>query len=265
MTDPRPTRTIDLSIEVPGTPEEVWATIATGPGISSWFVPHAVEERDGGAVEIDFGPDFGTFPGTVTAWEPPHRFVYESGGDRSLAYEWLVEGRSGDTCVVRLVNSGFGPGEDWDADYDGMSMGWPLFLENLRIQLTHFRGRRARALVPTVMTAGPNPAAWARLCGAFGVPTDLVVGDQLRTTAPGAPVLAGRVESVLARPDVTEYHLLLAEPAPGHAFLTAEGRGEGDDQVACSTYLYLYADAGGDDPFTPWLKANLAQAVPSTT
>lgn len=32
--------------EVPGTPEELWQAIATGPGISSWFVPTKFEERD---------------------------------------------------------------------------------------------------------------------------------------------------------------------------------------------------------------------------
>ena len=32
-------RTIELSVDVPGTPEEVWDAIATGPGITSWFIP----------------------------------------------------------------------------------------------------------------------------------------------------------------------------------------------------------------------------------
>ena len=32
-------RSVEAEVEVPGTPEEVWQAIATGPGISSWFVP----------------------------------------------------------------------------------------------------------------------------------------------------------------------------------------------------------------------------------
>jgi hypothetical protein len=40
-------RSIQVEVEVPGTPEEVWQAIATGPGISSWFVPTRSEERDG--------------------------------------------------------------------------------------------------------------------------------------------------------------------------------------------------------------------------
>ena len=49
------TRAIRLEVDVPGTPEEVWATVATGPGITSWFVPSTVEERDGGAIAMHFG------------------------------------------------------------------------------------------------------------------------------------------------------------------------------------------------------------------
>ena len=38
-------RSIRLEVEVVGTPEEVWRAIATGAGISSWYVPHTVEEH----------------------------------------------------------------------------------------------------------------------------------------------------------------------------------------------------------------------------
>ena len=40
-------RSVQVEVEMPGTPEEVWQAIATGPGISSWFVPAAFEARDG--------------------------------------------------------------------------------------------------------------------------------------------------------------------------------------------------------------------------
>ena len=49
-------RSVEAEVEVPGTPEEVWQAIATGPGISSWFVPTTVEEREGGAIVCNFGP-----------------------------------------------------------------------------------------------------------------------------------------------------------------------------------------------------------------
>ena len=43
----RPAADRSRSKEVPGTPDEVWQAIATGPGISSWFVPTKFEDRDG--------------------------------------------------------------------------------------------------------------------------------------------------------------------------------------------------------------------------
>ena len=57
-----------------------------------------------------------TVPGRVAAWEPPHRVLFAGAeGDEGLAFEWLVEARAGGSCVVRLVNSGFGSGAEWDA------------------------------------------------------------------------------------------------------------------------------------------------------
>ncbi len=100
-------RSIDLQVEVEGTPEEVWKAIATGPGISSWYVPHTVEEREGGAATASFGPGPEMqIPGRVAAWEPPNRIVFDDCSDApGLAFEWLVEARDGGTCVVRLVNT----------------------------------------------------------------------------------------------------------------------------------------------------------------
>ena len=54
--DPDGRRWVQTEVEVPGSPEEVWQAIATGPGISSWFVPTEVEERDGGKIVAHFGP-----------------------------------------------------------------------------------------------------------------------------------------------------------------------------------------------------------------
>ena len=63
-------RSVQVEVEVPGTPEEVWQAIATGPGISSWFVPTAFEERDGKpvAVTLNFGPGMES-RSVVTAWD----------------------------------------------------------------------------------------------------------------------------------------------------------------------------------------------------
>jgi uncharacterized protein YndB with AHSA1/START domain len=265
VSDPDPTttqtRTIDLSVEVPGSPEQVWEAIATGPGISSWFIPHQVEPHVGGAVVMDFG-GFGKETARVAAWEPPARVVFESlegRDDGRLAYEWLVEAREGGTCVVRLVNSGFGTGQDWDNDYDGMSVGWRLFLENLRLYLTHFPGQHGRAVTPVAMVPGPNPTAWEALCSALGVSPDLRAGDRFETAGAGVPPLAGVIDGAGREAAIAQYRMVLDAPANGSAFVAAEGKG---DQIMLSVWLYLYGDQPSDDPWTPWLAERFPAPAP---
>jgi uncharacterized protein YndB with AHSA1/START domain len=232
-------RSIELEVEVPGTPEEVWQAIATGPGISSWFVPHTVEERQGGAALASFGPGPEMqIPGRVVAWEPPRRVVFDGGeSSEGLAFEWLVEARDGGTCIVRLVNTGFGTGDDWDAQYDGMAEGWKLFLLNLQLHMRHFRGRTARSVLPTAMWSGPRERTWESLCSSLGIPRAPTTGERVEVRAAGAPPLAGTVvESGPYR-----LALVLDVPAQGTAFLAAEGTGE---QVGVSVWSYLYGDDG---------------------
>jgi uncharacterized protein YndB with AHSA1/START domain len=231
------TRSLDLSIEVPGTPEEVWRAIATGPGISSWYVPHTVEEREGGAALASFGPEPEMqIPGRVAAWDPPHRIVFDSGeGVPGLAFEWLVEARDGGSCVVRLVNSGFGEGGDWDDQYDGMREGWQLFLLNLRLHLEHFPGRTATPALPTaVWPAGPDEA-WRRLLDALALPAVPAPGQPLALVPDNGARLAGAVVDVGPR----RLALLVDEPAPGTAFVAVEGKGA---PTSVSVWTYLYGD-----------------------
>ncbi|MEL6891143.1 MAG: SRPBCC domain-containing protein [Actinomycetota bacterium] len=227
-------RSIELEIEVPGTPEEVWRAIATGPGVSSWYVRHRIEEREGGDVEFDFGPDMQA-TGRVAAWDPPRRVLIDGGDVEGLAFEWIVEARDGASCVVRLVNSGFGSGEEWDAQYDAMRDGWLIFLSNLRLHLTHFGGRSATPSLPMANWAGPRTMAWQRLLADLGLPEQPNAGDRIVVTADDAPPLAGMVA------DVAHDHLALVldQPAEGTAFLAAEQVG---DTVSVSVWSYLYGD-----------------------
>lgn len=228
---------IDLRIEVPGTPEDVWRAIATGPGISSWYVPHTVEERAGGAARASFGPGPEMqIDGRVAAWEPPHRIVFDKGEDAGgLAFEWLVEARDGGTCVVRLVNTGFGEGGPWDDQYDDLVEGWQLFLLNLRLHLTHFPGRTATPALPMTMWPGDGEAGWSRLTGALGLGTGIAVGGRIEADGGDGARLAGTVVDVGRR----RLALLLDDPAPGTAFLAAEGSHGG---CGISVWAYLYGD-----------------------
>lgn len=70
-------RSVQVEVEVPGTPEEVWRAIATGPGILSWFVPTRSEERQGGEQVCTFGPGMDS-TSKIREWQPPKRFAAES-------------------------------------------------------------------------------------------------------------------------------------------------------------------------------------------
>lgn len=229
--EPTSGRSIEVEIEVSGSPEQVWEAVASGAGVSSWYVPHDIEPVEGGTVGFSFGPGMeGT--GRVAAWQPPHRLVIDNGDTVGLAFEWLVEARDGGTCVVRLVNSGFGSGADWDDQYDGMTDGWAIFLANLRLHLEHFAGQPATPMLPMAMWDGPRAEAWARLLRDLGLASAPSAGD--RVVAPDdAPSFAGTVAEVGA----THVLLVLDEPAPGTAFLAVEGSGE---HVSVSVWSYVY-------------------------
>ena len=74
-------RCVQVEDVVPGTAEEVWQAIATGPGISSWLVPAELEDRDGKpvAVKMSFGPGM-EIRSSVTAWEPLRKWASQSDG-----------------------------------------------------------------------------------------------------------------------------------------------------------------------------------------
>jgi uncharacterized protein YndB with AHSA1/START domain len=186
-------RSAQHEVEVPGTPQQVWEAIATGPGISAWFVPTEVDGRPGGSAAFHLLDNLDQ-TGTITGWEPPRRFAYEEPwpgeDDVRLATEFLVEARAGGTCVVRVVSTFTTDG--FDEALDDLDSGWPSFLDNLRVYLTHFRGRPAAAVLVTRDSAAPKSTAWAELTSALGVET-VAVGEPV---APAAAPLAGMVERV---------------------------------------------------------------------
>ena len=69
-------RSVQVEVEVPGTPEQVWQAIATGPGVGAWFVPTEVDGRIGGTVTSHFGGGMDS-AATITEWDAPHRFTKE--------------------------------------------------------------------------------------------------------------------------------------------------------------------------------------------
>src|SRR5262249_23637696 len=133
-----------------------WDAIATGPGISSWFVGRT--EIDGDTVRTAFGD--GAMPtAKILRADRPHHFSYATEptpDGRYVAHEFLVEGRDHSATVLRAVTSGFLPGDDWAGEYEAMTYGTEMFFATLAEHLRHFPGRHT-----TPVTAfGPPVTDW---------------------------------------------------------------------------------------------------------
>jgi uncharacterized protein YndB with AHSA1/START domain len=181
--------------EVPANPDEVWAAIATGPGIDSWFMGrNEVQPGAGGTVRTVFGeyaPEL-----AVTGWDPARRLAYGGGeapDGRFIAYEFLIEGRAGGSTVLRTVTSGFVPGDDWADEFEAMTLGGEMYFRTLVEYLSYFAGRFA-----TPVTAfGPPDTDWAReltsLGRGLGLPGPARRGDRVRFAVDGSGPAEGVV------------------------------------------------------------------------
>jgi uncharacterized protein YndB with AHSA1/START domain len=182
-------------IEVDATPEEVWDAIATGPGVDSWFMGrNEIEPREGGTTRMAMQGS--VEEATITAWEPPTRLASRTpeASDGSVhAFEYLVEGRGKANTVVRWVHSGF-LGDNWEAEYEGLSEGDPMYFDKLRVYLTYFRGRTATPVAAFGPAVPDRDEAWARFHRALGLAVAPALGDRVRLTPDGLPVLDGVVD-----------------------------------------------------------------------
>ncbi|MCI0639381.1 MAG: SRPBCC domain-containing protein [Gemmataceae bacterium] len=265
-------RSVQLELEVPGTPEEVWRAIATGPGISSWFAPSRVEEREGGTVAFQLGPGMDS-AGTVTAWQPPVLFAYEERDwmpkAPPLASEWTIEARAGGKCVIRLVHSLFASGDDWDNQLESFETGWQGFFRILRLYMTHFRGERCSSFRVMGEAHSSESETWQNVTGLLGLAgvgkgQPFAVGPSRSTPLHQgegswqAPPLAGSIEPTdSAHPH--EVLLRLETPASGLASLGAY-TWSGKVLVSFSFYYYGAGAAtvvARDEPmWQAWMNAH---------
>lgn len=234
-------RWVEIETIVPGTPEQVWQAIATGPGYTAWFTPTTIEPRVGGAVRFDMG-DHGESKAEVTAWDPPHRFGYVerdwAEGAPPLATEITVTARAGGRCVVRMVHSLFASADDWDDQMEGFEGGWPAFFEVLRTYLAHFADRKAASFFAMTRLTAPQLTAWQRVIEACGL-AGANAGEERSGTHTPEP-FGGTIERIEQHARQRYVLLRLQQPAPGIALIGTYGV-EHTTNVTMSFFLY------GDD------------------
>ena len=236
-------RWVAAETEAPGTPDVVWQAIATGPGISSWFVPTELEERVGGTTVSHFSPD-GSMDSVaeIKVWDPPHRFVAAAPDDMgpgspTVATEWQVETRSGDTCTVRVVHSWYADTDEWDAQFEQHLYGWASFFRVLRAHLAHFAGQPTASFQVMGTSAELKDVVWAEFLGELGT-GEMTEGAEIRSGA-GAPPLTGQVTWAGQPAFPEELLIVLDAPAPGLAHFVPHPMG--------LTYLTLRFYFSGED------------------
>ena len=239
-------RKVELEYEVPGTPDQVWHAIATGPGISSWLFPADVEEREGGAIAFRMAPGMES-SGVVTRWEPPRRFAYEerdwSPNAPPLGTEFVIEARSGGSCTVRLVHSLFADSAEWDDQMESFETGWASFFDVLRLYLTRFYKQPCSAFRIMKSTALSESDAWKILEQGF------------------LPAVDGSAQPGRSSKHAREALLLLDTPAPG---LVLAGAYTWGNKVHASVSFYFFGPEGPsaaarEEPrWTAWLEQKFA-------
>jgi uncharacterized protein YndB with AHSA1/START domain len=258
---------LEFSIELEATPEPSWDAIATGNGITAWFMPTEVDEREGGTVLMHMGDD--DSPATITGWDPPHRFAYfepdwatltghDPASVTELATEFLVEAKSGGTCVLRVVTSAFGTGADWEQEFfDDMEKGWRPYFENLGLYLSNFPGQRVTSLTAHATIERPRDDVWAAMR------RDL--GAEAAGQSVAAHGIAGTVERIGTPPAMSELLIRLSEPVPGYLQFAVHGPDEGPAMTIVTGYLFSDDAPGYVERETPAWKAWLeGLAVPTS-
>ena len=184
-------------IDIDGTPEQVWDAIATGPGIDSWLMGrNEMDAREGGRARMDMGGFVAE--STITTWQPPNHLVYKGdpAPDGSFhAFEYLVEGREGGSTVLRFVHSGF-LGDDWEAEYEGLRKGDPMYLRKLAEYVKYFSGRYSAPIGAYVGETPDRQRVWELLHGSLGTSVSAAEGDEVHLTPPGLPPIDGVVDYV---------------------------------------------------------------------
>jgi uncharacterized protein YndB with AHSA1/START domain len=231
-----PTSALEVSYEadMPGTPEQVWMMIATGPGMTLWLTRLNAEEGVGGKISVQMGDDVVDMA-EVTVWEPPHRYGYVQLDERRLAFELTVEARDGGTSHVRMVYSGFDSRESWEQELEGAAGGWKSCFDMMEQCLRYFPGQVGASIQTVQSTTGTRDSVMTAYMSKLGL-SPIEVGAHVQSDpTTGAPELAGEIVHV--EDGLAIIHL--SAPAPGLAWLAAGAHG---DAVMAMAHINLFGD-----------------------
>ena len=119
-----------IQVEVPAPLDDVWNAFATSDGLSTWLFPNAtVDLRPGGDWLVHF-PGGSTGGGTIVSFVPkkeliiaalcPDRFPHVRAERTHAAFTFEAHGNS---TIVRLTQTGWKTGSEWDQAYEYLTAG----------------------------------------------------------------------------------------------------------------------------------------------
>jgi uncharacterized protein YndB with AHSA1/START domain len=138
-----PDKALIFEVTIPASRSAVWQAFTTSDGLSTWLTPGAVVDlRKGGEWTAHF-PGGKTGGGTILSFVPeeeltlsamaPERFPTVREQRTTAKFQFAADGGS---TVVRLVQTGWKSGEEWDQAYDYLAKGNAQLLATLRRRFT---------------------------------------------------------------------------------------------------------------------------------
>lgn len=270
-------RRVVCSVPLPVAPAVVFDAVATGEGISSWFVACALEPQVGGRI-VQFAdpgaPDPTTGPeaaaeamltatvGEITAYTPPSGsvpglFTYAEHnwmGEDMPVPPWetsceVVAGSDGGSVLT--LRSGFASDGRLAAEsVDGSVSGWAQALTVLAHRLTH---RPADGVVTVDAATDPVsatvPDLWARVLDHLIAPTAGAGAAGNGSSGPGAVARSGEVGGIVAASSEASATIVLSAPTDGvlelYAFPSGDTPEDAANRAALAVRVYEYVDSPG--------------------
>jgi uncharacterized protein YndB with AHSA1/START domain len=141
----QPERSLYFEVEVPASVSAVWHAFSTADGLKTWLGPEAeVDMRPGGNWLVKF-PGASTGGGnvlqfvegksiTIAAMAPDSFPTVRRERTRAVfEFEGSADGKS---TIVRLTQTGWKTGEEWDKAFEYLAQGNPMLLAMLRQRFT---------------------------------------------------------------------------------------------------------------------------------
>jgi uncharacterized protein YndB with AHSA1/START domain len=132
-TTPGSGRTLEKTLFIRATPERVFRALTDPSELERWFVGKAeVDLRPGGALKFTWR-EHQVAEGAFLIVDPPHRLSFRWQMDENLGKTTVtIELNSqGEGTHLRLIETGWGVGDDWDRLYDAVEPGWSFFFGRL--------------------------------------------------------------------------------------------------------------------------------------